>query len=301
MGLGPVNMSDPDPVIVPSFAPASSMPTIVDEPSPDGPGPGTPFLVCFPSAGLASTIVGHHAIRHLKLPRVATVRSRYLPSAAVIFDRRPNPPVRIHGNKTLAVAVSEFPAPSPLMQPLAEAFLLWARKKELGPTIVVEGVLRHEGETSGNHGEAPAPPSGPEGAPMGLPSWGKEDVMGIAATPAAEPLLETAKVPVLVEGIVGGLTAELLNLASILDRTLGVVFVPTAEPGYPDYHAAARLVEILDRLVPGLALDPKPMLEQAEVLERMIKEAMKMNKGFPPTTEVGEPVAGTPTEPSMYG
>ncbi len=299
--MGSGNMSDPDPVIVPSIAPSSSTPTIVDEPSPDGPGPGTPFLVCFPSAGLASTIVGHHAIRHLKLPRVATVRSRYLPSAAVIFDKRPNPPVRIHGNRTLAVAVSEFPAPAPLMQPLAEAFLLWAGKKELGPTIVVEGVLRHEGEASGNHGGTADPANGPTSPPVGIPDWGKEDVMGIAATPAAGRLLETAKVPVLVEGIVGGLTAELLNLASILDRTLGVVFVPTAEPGYPDYHAAARLVEILDRLVPGLALDPKPMLEQAEVLERMIKDAMKMNKGFPPSTEMGEPLAGTATEPSMYG
>ncbi|MDE1880424.1 MAG: proteasome assembly chaperone family protein [Euryarchaeota archaeon] len=276
---------------------SSTMPVIVDEPTADGPGPGTPLLVCFPSAGLASTIVGHHAIRHLKLPRIATVRCRYLPSAAVIFDKRPNPPVRIHGNKTLAVAVSEFPAPSALMLPLAEALILWARKKELGPTIVVEGVL----------GRAPdgAPQDGPEQGspgvgPGGPETWGKEDVMGIAATPAREPLLDKAKVPVLVEGIVGGLTAELLNLASIIERDLSVVFVRTVQPGYPDYHAAARLVEILDRVVPGLALDPKPMLEQAEVLERMLKEAMKMGKTVPTPPDAGSEI-GPSSEPSMYG
>lgn len=273
----------------------SPMPTIVDEPSAGGPARGTPFLICFPSAGLASTIVGHHAIRHLKLPRVATVRSRYLPSAAVIFDKRPNPPVRIHGNATLAVAVSEFPAPPSLMLPLAEALLMWAHKKELGHTIVVEGVLRREGE----HPEDPKQEPSSEGTHV--ENWGREDVMGIAATPAAEPLLEKAKVPVLVEGIVGGLTAELLNMASIMERTLSVIFVPTAEPGYPDYRAAARLVEILDRIVPGLALDPKPMLEQAEVLEKMLKEAMKMGKGVPPLTQGVAPGVPAPNEPSMFG
>ncbi len=274
------------------------MPMIVDEPASTGPAPGTPFLICFPSAGLASTIVGHHAIRHLKLPRVATVRSRYLPSAAVIFDKRPNPPVRIHANSTLAVAVSEFPAPASLMLPLAESLLMWAVKKDLGPTIVVEGVLRREGERS-------APTQGPkspiEEEETRLEGWGREDVMGIAATAAAEPLLEKAKVPVLVEGIVGGLTAELLNLASIMERTLGVVFVPTAEPGYPDYRAAARLVEILDRLVPGLALDPKPMQEQAEILEKMLKDAMKMGRPVAPVAEPQGSDAVLTSEPSMFG
>lgn len=275
--------SDPRAAQVPvPQAPApqlSARVSVVDEASSPASLPGTPLLVCFPSAGLSSTIVGHQMIRHLKLPRIASVRSPLLPPASVVVDRRPNPPVRIHGNQTLVVALSEFPAPGPFAQPFAEQLLSWAQRKGLGPVIVVEGVLRKE------DGE-PGP---------------TEKMMGIASNSASEPLLQKAQVPLLEEGIVGGLTAELLNLAAVVDRPLAVVFASTTDPGYPDYRAAAALAVVLDKMVPGLSLDPVPMLEQAEVLEKMLKQEMRRHKAAsPPETAVGGPTAD-PKEPSIYG
>lgn len=275
--------SDDPPAPPPMIAAPPQAVAIVDEPAGDFSMEGCPLLVCFPSAGLASTIVGHHTVRHLKLPRVATVRSPGLPSATVIMERRPNPPVRIHASKTVIVAVSEFPAPSAIVQGFAESLLHWAERKKVGPIIVVEGVLKHE------DGEP-----GPE----------TEKMMGIAATSASEPILEKAKVPQLVEGIVGGLTAELLNLSSIADRPLAVLFATTTDPGYPDYRAAARLVEVLDRIVPGLAIDPAPMLQQAELLEKMLKEGMRLHKAGQPSAAAGEGEGGPSAgkhEPSMFG
>lgn len=275
---------DPSPSMdpLPAVAPVAPLVTIVDESGAPPTFDGTPMLVCFPSAGLASTIVGHHTVRHLKLPRIATVRSSLLPPASVIMDRRPNPPVRIHGNRTLVVALSEFPAPGPMGQPFGEALLAWAQRKNIGPIIVVEGVIRKE--------------DGEPGA--------SEKMMGIAATQASEAILEKAQVPVLVEGIVGGLTAEMLNLASLMDRSCAVLFASTPDPGYPDYRAAARLTEVLDRIVKGLALDPAPMLEQAELLEKMLKEGMKLHKaGSGPFSGVEEGMvpSGPSKEPSIYG
>jgi uncharacterized protein len=276
-------MMDPDPsktsVMPVSFGPPARV-SIVDESAGGFPMDQVPLLVCFPSAGLASTIVGHHVVRHLKLPRVATVRSSGIPPATVIVEKRPNPPVRIHASPTVIVALSEFPAPSPFAQGFAESLLHWAQQKRIGPIIVVEGVLKKED---------------------GEPGGESETMMGIAATPASEALLEKAKVPLLIEGIVGGLTAELLNLAAVIDRQLAVVFATTTEPGYPDYRAAARLVEVLDRVVPGLALDPAPMLQQAELLEKMLKEGMRLHKAAQPGGSEEIPSPGTSHEPSMFG
>lgn len=255
------------------------MPTILEEKGGLGPTPGTPFVVCFPSAGLASTIVGHYVIQQLKIPRVATVRSALLPPAAVVIDRRPNAPVRIHANRTVAIAVSEFPPPSALLLPLTDLFAQYVAQHQLSSTIVVEGVLQRS--------ETPSPSDG-------------EEIMGIAANDAAEASLARAKVPILSEGIVGGLSAEMLNQAAVLDRAVSVLFAATTQPDLPDYRAASRLLEILDRLVPGLSLNPAPMMEQAEVLEKALKQAMKLHdaaKGKSTEEETPAP----PIEPSMYG
>ncbi len=241
-----------------------------------GPKPGTPLVVCFPSAGLASTIVGHYLIQKLNLPRIATVRSPLMLSVSVILDGKPNPPIRIYGNEQLAVAVSEFPPSPVLMTYLARVLLDWCSKRGLSPIYAVEGILQKEED-----GEAPEP----EGV-----------VVGVPATEGCVKALEQAEVPRLDQGVVAGLSGDLLNEASYDGAPLSVLFTRIGVAELPDHRAAAHLLQVLDRLIPGLAVDPAPLVKQAEVLEKALKASMKMH----PTPGPKEPEPSAP-EPSIYG
>ena len=262
-----------------------------EAPLADAPGQGTPTLICFPSAGLASSIVGHYIIQRLKLPRIAAFRSPFLISASVILDGRPNPPIRVHGNRKVAVVVSEFPPSPSLLTYLARAIIGWLKDKGMAPAYVVEGVLQRQDEEEG--GEA-----GKEAPMTSVPTKDDGVIVAIPATDSAERVLTQLNFPRLDQGVVGGLTGDLLNEAAHEQFNLSVLFARIGEAEIPEYRAAAHLLQALDKLVPDLNVDPEPLLKQAEVLERMLRESMKMSTGSSgaertPTAQV--------REPSIYG
>ena len=235
-----------------------------DEKVPQGPTEGTPVLVCFPSAGLASTIVAHYVVRAKELPRCATFQSPFLPSATVVIDSLPNPPVRAYGDSHVAVVVSEFPAPMPLVTPLAISILHWVQSRRAGPVVAVEGILHRQED--------------------GEQTQEEDTILGIPSNAAMKDRLKGAKIKLLEEGVVGGIPADLLNEASAQGQDAAVLFVTAHSADYPDHRAAARLLETLDRLLPSLELDPKPLMVQAEVIEKALREGMKFHKE-PPKTE----------------
>jgi predicted ATP-grasp superfamily ATP-dependent carboligase len=257
--------------------------SVVDEKNVKGPEEGTPVLVCFPSAGLASTIVGHYLIRSRNLPRCAVIRSPALPPATVVIGGLPNPPVRVHGDSSVAVVVSEFPPPQIIVSFLADGILDWAVQKKLGLIVVVEGILRRQEETE--EGGEEAPPT----------EEIQEAVVGIPATATAKALLEKISIPLLEDGIVGGLPAALLNAASIRDIPLMVLFATANKSDYPDHGAAASILEDLNRLLPSLKLDPQPLYDQAKIIEHALRDSMKFHAA------AIEPKKPMPPEPSIYG
>jgi uncharacterized protein len=267
---------------------AESCLTVVDEKNAKGPEEGTPVLVCFPSAGLASTIVGHYLIRSRNLPRCAVIRSPDLPPAAVVIDSLPNPPIRVHGDASVAIVVSEFPSPQVLLTPLAEGILDWASKKKTGLIVVVEGILRRQEEEA--EGEKPEEAKDKESEEV------QEAVIGIPATPEAKALLEKMSIPLLEDGIVGGLSAALLNAACIRNMPLVVLFATANRTDYPDHGAAARILEDLNRLLPSLKIDPQPLYAQAKIIEHALRDGMKLHAAVEPKSQ-----PHAPPEPSIYG
>lgn len=248
-----------------------------------GPREGALLLVCFPSAGLASTIVGHYVVQARKLPRIATIQSPMFPSAAVIIEGLPCPPVRIHGDAEVAVVLSEFPAPPPVMAPVAQSILQWADGRKLGLIVAVEGVLNRDGQSEGTTSDEP-------------------DVVGIPANEASRAVLQTAKVPILDEGIVGGTAADLLNEAVVRQRPLITLFAQSKTPDLPDNRAAAHLLEALDRISPTLKIDPGPLLAQAALLEQAIRAGLKLHKASSPKANLPPSEGGTPAgEDTMFG
>jgi len=267
---------------------ADSCLTVVDEKNVKGPEEGTPILVCFPSAGLASTIVGHYLIRSRNLPRCAVIHSPDLPPASVIIDSLPNPPIRVHGDASVAIVVSEFPSPSIVLTPLAEGILNWANRRKAGLVVVIEGILKRQEAPEGEQEEDEVKTQSTEEI--------REAVIGIAATPEAKKLLESKSVPLLEDGIVGGLSAALLNEACIRNVPLVVLFATANRSDYPDHGAAARILEDLNKLLPSLKIDPEPLYAQAKIIEHALRDGMKLHAA----AVEPKPKAAHP-EPSIYG
>lgn len=239
-------------------------------------GEGLPVLVCFPSVGLASTVVGHYLIRSKNLARIAAVYSEYLPPATVIIDSFPNPSVRIHGDGTMATLVSEFPPPLELIAPMAAKILDWTAKQGSGLVVAVEGILGKK-EQAGS-------------------TENRESVLGIPSNPAAKQQLQKAGIQLLEEGIVGGVTAALLNEAAARDVPLVVLFAMAADEDLPDHGAAARLLESINLLLPNLKIDPQPLFAQARMIEQTLRTSMKLHR---PAEATAPTVKGH--EPSIYG
>ena len=64
--------------------------------------------------------------------------------------------------------------------------------------------------------------------------------------------------------------------------------------GYPDHRAGAAIIEALDRLLPEMTIDTGPLRTQAEMIERILRAAMKSR------TPPAGPDRGAEATPTMY-
>ena len=83
---------------------------------------------------------------------------------------------------------------------------------------------------------------------------------------ARERLAATGPAP-LAQALMGGASAALL--AAGRGRTAGALVVE-ARKDHPDGRAAAALIEALDPLIPQIAIDAAPLMEEAMALEQHI-------------------------------
>jgi predicted ATP-grasp superfamily ATP-dependent carboligase len=254
-----------------------------DEPGAPGLEPGAAVLSSFPSAGFAATVAAYYVIRSLKLSRIGTLESPDSPPIAVVQNGEVQPPIRVYGRANLAVVLSEFPPTVAATGPIALAILDGAEAHRARAVIGLEGVVPHPEESDESDVTPPATP--PE-----------ETVWGVAARrdPAAEKFLGSGRVRWLEDGVIGGVSGAMLVgglRRPIPVTTLLVSARDTA--GYPDHRAGAAIIETLDRLLPELKIDTGPLRSQAEMIERVLRSAMKSRT--PPTSD--RPPGATP---AMY-
>jgi uncharacterized protein len=217
------------------------------------------LLVGFPTIGLVSSIVANHVIRQLDLKRIGYFSSRYFFPAAVVIDGIPNPPVRIYAGDHLCgpgkqcqqviVVTSEFTPPPDMIEPLADAIMSWAARRKVSLIVTVEGVNM-------------------EGQEEGEPS-----VAGVASTLDARHMLKEFGIEQMRDGMVGGISGVLLHRGSATKRAVISLLVDTPVR-YPGARSAAKAIEILDRMLPLIKLDPKPLYDKATEIENSIREAM---------------------------
>ncbi len=241
------------------------------------------LIESFPTVGLVSTIVASYIIDTLKLRRVGAIMSRRFPPAAVVHDGQPTPPMRIYAGPKVCgpnnecdqvvILTSEFTVPDDLQLPLARRILKWALEEGMSHIVSVEG--------TGVTGEEK------EGDP---------EVYCACSTEKAWKSMERFKVTPMKVGIVTGISGVLLYLGDMEGRDIVCLLAP-AHAQFPDARAAARLIHVIDDMLPLVEIDTGPLMDEAVKIEKNIHEALEMMRHG---LESRKRVEQLPT-PGMYG
>jgi len=221
------------------------------------------FLIMgFPTVGLVGTIASRFVINSLKLRPVAAFLSDYFPPVTVISDSTPLPPVRLYGGdkrcgpngecNQLLVMLSEFVPPYATLRPLAKNIIEWCKKRDCRTVVCIEGF---------NLGEKV------EDVPL----------LGVASTKRARKLLEKYGVEIMKEGMVSGLSGILLYEGKHRKMDISCILAGT-HADYPDAKAAARVLEVVNKMLPEINIDPEPLYKEAEEIEKKIKIHMEKAK-----------------------
>jgi len=222
--------------------------------------PGAIAVIGFPSIGLVSSIAANFMIRSMGLKRVAGVISPDFPPYSLVYRSEPSPPVRIFAGERecnesgeqceqIVVITAEFMPRPDLIKPLVDVILEWCKSKGIETIITLEGIY-----TGIDPSEAKA--------------------LCIATGDRCKAMVEHYGLNEMKDGMVSGISGVLLYEADRLGINVMCLLGP-AKINYPDARGAARLLEIIGDMFPELKLDPEPLYNEAEHIERQMKEAME--------------------------
>ena len=237
---------------------------------------GATVIDGFPSVGLVSSIVANYLINALNLTQIGIMDSIYFPTVALVRDGQPMNPVRIYAGPKqddrdqIVVFISEFQPPPNLIKAIASTVLDWAQDARCNLLVCPEGLIvdaQEEGER-------------------------QVEVYGIGSTEKAMDMIRRNNITAFEEGVITGVAGVLLNEGRKRDFDV-ITLLSEAHPDYPDARAAARAIEVIDKLLLHTELDARPLYEEAERIEMQLKSIHHQTEAAKKTTE--------PARPSMYG
>jgi uncharacterized protein len=219
---------------------------------------GAYVLDGFPSIGLIGSIVANYLADSLKLRQIAVVDSDTFPAVSMIKKGVPNSPVRLYAGDInegdrLVVLVSEFQPPPHILKELGRTIMDWVEDHKCRMIISPEGISTKQ-----------------SGRPLNRED-GADQVVGIGSTPEARELLNANGSPIFEGGVIVGLSGVLLNEG--VNRLFDVITILSeASTDFPDARAAAEVTKASNKLVLKGSLDIAPLLKEAEVIERSLKD-----------------------------
>lgn len=268
---------------------------------------GATVIDGFPSIGLVSSIVANYLVNALELEQIGIMDSNFFPSISLIRNAQPLNTVRIYASERvrgtdeedvdqIVVFISEFQPPPNLIKPISSAILDWIQEQRCSMLISPEGLVIERPDEDMDEEEEGKEKEKEEGD-----SESENDIemkirnlelFGVGSTPMARKLLEDHDISPFVEGVITGVAGVLLNEGKRRDFDV-VSLLAEAHSNYPDARAAARIIEVLDRLVLNIHIDSKPLYKEAEAIEMQIKSIRSQAK----TSKVMK----APPSPRMYG
>ena len=239
---------------------------------------GALLVSCFPSVGFVSSIVAHYLVDKLELELVGGVRHRDLPPVCLVQDGKPLPPLRFYAGEPICnmeqcdrvvLIASEIQVPPQLSLPLSSGLIDWIIESGVSSTIMVDSFA---------HGIASSHSIFDD-------DEGMESMLGIGSTDATHELLKGIGVPLLKQGVVGGMTGVMMGECRRRDiDAIAILAESDGEIGQgaiPDARAAARIITCMDGLLPAVHLDPEPLLEEAQRIEGQIRDMMAVHLNPP--------------------
>ena len=206
---------------------------------------GGTILAAVPSVGLVSTIAATYLISALRMDQVMALDSEDFPPLSMVYAHKPKFPVRVYAAASAKVAcfISEVPLPTKVHRSLARELIAWSKAQGAKRILCLEGLPR-----------------------VSEAAEGEVDVWGVASVESANAAIEEAGIPFLETGIVSGVAGVLLNEGRWSAYEV-IALLGEARPYMPDAHAAAKLVQAADRLLPDVEVDLAPLIDQAKELE----------------------------------
>ena len=250
---------------------------------------GALVVSCFPSIGFVSSIVAHYLVDKLELELVGGVRHPKLPPVCLVQDGKPLPPMRFYSGEPICnmercdkivLIASEIQVLPELNLPLADTLLDWCTENGVGATMLIDSYAQGIGQQHSIFDDDQT----------------DETLLGIGSTEVSHQTLEGLGVPLLKQGVVGGITGVMMGESR--RRGVDVMAILAESDGeiggsLPDARAAARIIECLDDLLPAVHLDPEPLLAEAQRIEGEIREMMAVHLN--PPADAGDSLG------SMYG
>ena len=202
----------------------------------------------FPGFGLIGSIVTEYLIQHLSCDKLDNHYFDELPANVALHEGKLIEPVAIYYNKRFNIVLLHSITPANGIEWKAADFVL-----KICKTVKARELISIEGVGSGEES--------------------KNRTFFYSSDGPRTHQLEALQLQPLKEGIIMGVTSALLIKKSI---PITCIFGET-ESNMPDNKAAARIVEVLDKLL-SLDVDPKPLLQTAKLFEEKLKSIMGQMK-----------------------
>jgi len=222
---------------------------------------GAMMVVGFPTHGLVGSVAASYLVHSLDMTLVAYMISEEFPPTVIMEEGVVSAPVRLYASKLvcgvdrscdqIVVAIADIQPPVHMLNQLGRVLLDWAEAKGIQLVVAVEG------------------------QPIDNEVKGDARVVAMANR-AAAPLLEKYQFPA-ANGVVTGFAGGVL-LGAIGRTTPVLCLVAQAHKDYPDARAAAKVIEIVNPLVPLIVLDTKPLREKARQIESEVRRTLQQTR-----------------------
>jgi len=211
---------------------------------------GAIMLFGFPDVGLVGVIAASHLISELNLAEVAYLDSKLLPPLIVLHEGLPHSSIRIFGNNTILLAVSETAISADTIYPIMYALIEWGKRKNVKMMISLSGIPIQERQ-----------------------DIEKLKVFAAASNPEMLKMVEDKGIEILKEGYMVGPQAIMLQRCAHIGLP-ALTLLAQCFFNYPDPEAAAEVLKELANIA-GIKVDVSKLLEKGEEIRLRARDVMK--------------------------
>jgi len=215
--------------------------------------PKNPIVIeGFPSKGFVSTIAANYMIREMGMKLAGFIDADEVGGIAVIKDSKPLRPVRIYVKDNFVLIYSEVTVPFNCIPKFSKVVNEWLEKLNPSMVVLMAGITGVEADKD-------------------------HEILGVATTPALAKRLETANVKMIKDGVLTGVSSNIL--LHCVENNIPTIGLMVQTEYTPDALAAASMLDILNRLL-GVKVSVENLRGMGKDVEEEFKKIIKqMRKG----------------------